>query len=177
MLSGAIIDILTLAVRWIPIRMEIIPTTCNGIRWWVGRDRKTLSPGWYLYIPWLGGISGHSIQPQVVETEAQAVDTSDGRGLVMSLAIHYRVHDVRKWFLAVHNFDDSLPNLIQLRLAAAVGGLTYAEFIVTDVCADLLEEAREAAEKWGVEIIELGFVTCCRAFIMHQTQTEGVSEE
>lgn len=172
MLSAAIIDLLSLMVRWVPIRVEIIDTTENGVRWWLGKDRALLRPGWYLYIPWLGDISSSSILPQVVETECQVVETSDGKAWSLSLAIHYRIKDVRRHATSVEEFDDSLPNMMQLRLQRLISGLTDAEFREEDVCATLMDEAVELAEKWGVEIIEADFVTCCRARVIHLTSGE-----
>ena len=169
MFSAAIIDLLSLAIRWIPIRVDIIPSTMNGVRWWLGKDTALLLPGWHVYIPWAGDITGNSILPQVVETEAQVVETDDGKAWSMTVAIHYRIKDVRKHVTSVEDFDDSLPNMVQLRLQQNVRGLTDKEFRELDVCSTLLEEAQVQAEKWGVEIIELDFVTCCRVRVYHLT--------
>lgn len=165
MISAAIVDLLSLAVRWIPVRLAIVDTTEQGVRWWWGRDTKLLEHGVYVYIPWLGDITTTSCLPQIVETENQCVETTDGKSITMSVGIHYRIRDARKWMTRVEDFDESLCNLVQLHLYSATSGRSSIQLREQrgEIITLAKRTAQRVAGRWGVEIIHLDFITCTSA--------------
>ena len=179
MISATILDLLSLAVRWIPIRFSIVDTTEQGVRWWWGKDTKLLEHGVYVYVPWLGDITTTSCLPQIVETETQCVETTDGKSIAMSVCIHYRIRDARKWTTGVEDFDGSLCNLVQLHLYKATSGRTSNQLREQreEIIALTKRTAQRVAGKWGVEIIQLDFITCTSARTIQLLSTNNTVRE
>lgn len=173
MIATALIDLLSLGWKWIPVRAKVVYATSNAIRWWLGKPTRMITkPGWQWYIPWLGDVTRHSILPQVIETEVQFAGLTDGVTIGVSIGCHYRVVDVQQWFMSVHDFDDSFMNRLQMAFTDAVSALSYEEWLDQDVMADLRESFTTLAEDWGVEILDLNFVNSGKVRPLHITGIE-----
>lgn len=162
MISGVIMDLLSIGVRWIPLRVRTVHSIQQGVRWWWGHDTKILTkPGVYFYIPWIGDITTVDTRPKLIETQYQPIETIDGHTLSMSVGIRYRVRDARKWFTQIEDFENSLANLVQMHLYRAVSEQAYEDLKEgrKRIIGMAKKTARRAAWRWGVELIELEFIT------------------
>lgn len=170
MLSSLLLDALSLAWKWVPVRVEIVDSTHHAIRWWMGKPTKAIThTGWQWYVPILGDISTHSIVPQVVESEVQLVGLACGTTLAVSIAVHYNVEDVMKWYHAVSDFDDSFLNLLQIAVTEVMATCTFDEWLDQDVMADLRKRFKILARRWGVKIHDINFVNSGKVRPLHIT--------
>ena len=128
----------------------------GGVRITLGSYVKTLSPGWYYYWPVLQECRGIKTVPQLVDLRPQSTLSSDHIDLAISGGIKYRVTDVRKTILEIHDYDKSIQT-------AALG--IICEFVNKRDFEDLnnfseLREAilagiREEAAGMGLKIMKV----------------------
>lgn len=179
MLSAAIIDIASVFVRWIPIRAMTLDTTHHGIRWTLGKPKRVLTePGMYWYIPWIQKITMQSILADVTESPCQLVGLGDGDTLSISVAVHYKIVDILKWYHAAEDFDASFVNLLQMAITDCVATMTFKGWLEHDVMFDLRKKFRTLARRWGVRVIDINFVNSGQSCPIHITGIElGGSDE
>jgi regulator of protease activity HflC (stomatin/prohibitin superfamily) len=176
MIADGILNALSVLVRWIPIRLAIVHSYEQGVRWWCGKDTALLTrPGVYFHIAWFGDITVDGIRPKEVETETQCITTSDRRARSFSVGCQYEIEDLRKNQTCVDEFEPSLLNLIE-RIAAKVMRSTDEK----EPDRAILTQVRTQAEKWGVKIRYLGLLNDAVSRPMHHfgvSTTIGGSDE
>lgn len=152
--SSVILNVASVLVRWVPIRMSIVDETEQGVRWWRGKATKLIKkPDFYFYVPWIGRLDVECVVTQEVEAQAQCVTMSDGKSRSFSVGLQYEVFDLLLKLTKVDDFDDSLLNLVQ-RVAAKVLRRPNIE----DPDKAILGLVRSRVEKWGVKVTALGLI-------------------
>lgn len=140
-------------------RPWIIEPDESGIRITWGNHVKDRPPGWYLWWPLVQVVRKLVVVSQVVDLRSQSVKTKDGHSIIISGAIQYKIVDVRKTLLNVHDYDKSIQTLALGVIAEYVKNKTLGE------CQDF-EAIREEIRKsivgtmgnWGLKIQNI-FIT------------------
>jgi regulator of protease activity HflC (stomatin/prohibitin superfamily) len=120
---------------------------------------KDLKPGIYIWVPLFQVVRKVVVVTQVTDLKNQCVRTKDGCSVVVSGAVQYRIAEVRKSLLNVHDADKGIQVLALGIIAEYIKSKTLEE------CQDydaLKEEIRknlaEAMSNWGLKIQKV-FIT------------------
>lgn len=149
-------DILQRFLDLIPQPFLILPNEkgvrCNCFPWitW----HTSIGPGFYLQWPLFQEIIKVEITPQVVDLRPQSVLTSEGRSMVVSGAVRYRVTDAEKAILNVQDFDASIVALALGTIAKAVGGIGK-DVTLTDLQESVRSALAKEAAGWGLKIEQI----------------------
>ena len=146
--------------KLIPLRFHMVYDFQQGIHFWMGKAKKQLKPGLHVTVPFVGDIVALTTVEQVVETEHITVMTSDRKSATLSLAVAYQIEDLIKYFTKVQDFDQSLLNVAEREVNAAVAKRRASEVMEQrDAILEEVEEAvRTKASEWGTNVLNIGFV-------------------
>lgn len=122
------------------------PKIRNGIR------VDTLNPGWYIWLPMFQQIDIIKVRTQVVDLRPQSVWTADGKELVVSGSIKYRVDSAAKAILDVFDYDENICTLALGIIFDFVSGQTLEGLDPIQLKDEILKGLREASRGWGLKI-------------------------
>lgn len=165
-------EIIRLAIEWLyslwPWR--IVHAWESGVRVWLGNPVKLLGYGLHWYIPLLGSLEIIPTNTMTVETELQTHTVGD-ETVTFTLGLKYNTCNARLLFLRTHETEATLTNEV-LRIAGKVieeletdreNGWGLVDTVRNDLPHKVWEQASAVFTEWGVEIEELGLITCCAA--------------
>jgi len=150
-------------IEWVydlwPVR--IIREWEQGVRLRNGNRTKLLTStngvkggGIHFFWPLIGEVQSEEVNVRVVETSWQTLTTKDGHAVSFSLAARYRIRDLGKMYVAIHEHEDTIQNQLSVAAAEAIQGIDLA-----DLDAMLATAVREIAKKrltdWGVTVLEV----------------------
>ncbi|MEE9179850.1 MAG: SPFH domain-containing protein [Vicinamibacteria bacterium] len=149
--------------------MRIVVDWEQGIRMLNGNARALLTStnGWFgtgihSFVPLLGDIISEEVNIEVTETDLQTHITLDKIDATFSLAIKYRIRDLKSLYLKVHDAHDTLQE--EIRSAA---GAVAAEMKYEDMAAGFGEAVATLAKKqmygWGVDVMSVRLVNLTSA--------------
>lgn len=123
---------------------------------WSGMWVRTLEPGLYWYVPLFQHIQTLKVKIQTEDMRAQSITTADGRPVIVSGAIQYRVVDAQKALLEVFDYDKNLLNTALGVIAKFVNGRTLEQcWDIGSLEIEILKGTREAASGWGLKIVRV----------------------
>ena len=154
-----IIEFLSLITGFIP-RPIIMRIDEGGFRqtpklWCKGTWVTEMKSGnWYWIIPWFQEHEVCSTKTQVVDIRAQSVWTDDGHNITIGTSVRYYVSDPMKALLEVHDYDQSLQNIVLGVVCKYVGihSLEALKEVSVELTELLLKEVREQSKGWGLKI-------------------------
>lgn len=133
-----------------------MPPDEAGVRMTLGRLVDKLPPGWYILWPLIQRAIRVTVTPQVVNLPGQSAYTRDGKSIVISGAIQYRIDDATKAILDVQDFDESLRALSLGIISIYASSKTLQECMDIDkLCEEILRGIRKAAAGWGIKIMRV----------------------
>lgn len=159
-------EFLLAVVEWVyefwPIR--IIDAWEQGVRMRAGNPTKLLTSenGWrgsgiHGFWPVVGEIISEEANACVIETSWQTLVTKDGKPVSFSLAARFRIRDLMKLYLGIHDRDETIENQLLAAAAAAIVTLNLSE--LDDKFADAVkDEAKRRLTEWGVTLLEVALV-------------------
>ena len=111
-----------------------------------------LVPGWWFYWPVFQQFVAIKVKTQVVDLRPQSVWTADGRELVISGSIKYRVDSAAKAILDVFDYDENICTLALGIIFDFVNGQTLDELNTIQLRDEILKGLREASRGWGLKM-------------------------
>jgi len=148
-------DFISKLFAWLP-RLYYINPDEGGVRITLGKYFKLKGSGWYFYWPVIHQMCVIAVMPMVKDLRGQSLLTKDGKNVLISGAITYKVLDASRAILAVQDYEKSLMN-------TALGIIT--EFVVSrtkeeckeilDLKDEVLKGLREEASGWGLKIMKV----------------------
>ena len=140
---------------WLPRKYFINPDE-GGIRITLGNHVKTLVPGWYYYWPVLQECSGYKVTPQVVDLRPQSALTGDLKDIVISGGIKYRISDIRKALLEVHDYDAGIQTMALGIICEFVGRHQFEDLTdLSELRETILSGIRDEATGMGLKIMKV----------------------
>ncbi len=154
----------------------------NGFPLHKDRYTEILEPGTYFYLPLIDEIHQDSIQERILNLGNITVPTTDGEhSEIVSCNLRYRVVNLKKAYLAVHNYEKSLRDHTMSILAKYCRGKTSEQWkdpkTVDEVENNVEEDLKEATEKWGLLIHKVYItdnVLCKVIRLTHDGQPIGI---
>lgn len=119
----------------------------------------TSTNGWrgsgiHAFWPIVGEIITEEVNVRVVETSWQSLVTKDGRPVSFSLAARYKIRDLTKLYVQIHDSDDTIGNQMSAAAAAAITNLNLDQLDSLFASA-VRAEARKRLAEWGVALLEV----------------------
>lgn len=164
---GGIGEFLKELVGWLydfwPFR--IVRDWEQGLRVCLGRAGQPLTSrnglfgtGVHVFPPGVGEILVEEANVEVSETGIQTFTTRDRQTVTISFALEYRIKDMRRLYLGIH---DTSATLVNATLAAA--GRALSELNLDEIHDELedivVSEVEEKLGEWGVEVLALTPIT------------------
>lgn len=173
-------DVLRWLIGWLP-SCELMEITHEGVKvstrlFRGGVKVSKLQPGLYWYHPRLTKVYSTAVVRQPVDLPCQSVDTSDGKPIMFSVSLVYRVSDVEKWLTKTEDPDKVIKEIGAAAATDCVATRTWSdlrkEFASGKVEEEVLSETKAALRKYGVSVEDARFTDC----VKHQAlRTEGQS--
>lgn len=126
--------------------VRVTPSFIKGVR------VKDMTPGWWLVWPVIQQIDVIKVKTQIVDLRPQSVWTSDGKELVVSGSIKYRVDSAVKAVLDVFDYDANIRNLTLGIIFDFVNGKSLEKLDLVQLKDEILKGLREASRGWGLKI-------------------------
>ncbi len=128
----------------------------GGIRLTLGNRVKALVPGWYYYWPVLQECFGYKVTPQIVDMRPQSALTKDLENIAISGGIKYRISDIRKAALEVHDYDESIRTLALGIICEFVGRHKFEDLTnLSELREAILSGVRDEAAGMGLKIMKV----------------------
>jgi len=148
-------DFISKLFAWFP-RLYYINPDEGGVRIILGKYYKLKGPGWYIYWPVIHHMCVIAVVPMVKDLRGQSLLTKDGKNVLISGAITYKVLDASKAILAVQDYEKSLMNTALGIITEFVASRTKEECKEIHALKDeILRGLREEASGWGLKIMKV----------------------
>jgi regulator of protease activity HflC (stomatin/prohibitin superfamily) len=155
---GQFLQILLDLAREYVIFWRVVYKGQLGIRWTLGKHVKNLKPGFYFFMPIFQHIETTWACYQEVDTITQTFTTPDEKSVSISANVGYIILDAAKYHTEVYNFDSTVERKIRKVIFATLHGMEYTEIRsrLPALSKEIERTLDEAAQGWGVRIIEAG---------------------
>jgi len=108
--------------------------------------------GWYWKIPFADDIAHDFIVPRTERLTGLATTTSDGKAIGFDAVITYRISDIRKAILDVHDLKDAIADSCAGIIGTELSNRVWADIVHGATVEELTKACRARGWKWGVEI-------------------------
>lgn len=150
-------------IEWVydlwPIR--IIREWEQGVRLRNGNRTKLLTSsngvkggGIHFFWPLIGEIQSEEANVRVVETSWQTLTTKDGHAVSFSLAARYRIRDLGKLYVAIHEHEETIQNQLSVAAAEAIQDIDLCN-LDKSLATAVREIAKTRLSEWGVTLLEV----------------------
>lgn len=135
-----------------------------------GRFHRVLEPGLHWKWPGVERTLRHWVCAHTNSLQPQSLTTADGRAVVVSLVLTWRVSDIRKFLLEVESGTAAVTDAAYGALSKHVTRTPYEGLIGSDEA--IRAEVRKLAFRWGVEVLRVQFrdLATCKSLRLWQSQ-------
>lgn len=134
----------------------------QGVRLRFGKITKTLGPGLHIFWPVIGEIITKDAVLDVNVTELQTVDTFDGESASFSLALKYKVSDLRRLYEEIQDHDATIVSEVCASAAGLVGTMDY-DALEAHLGDEVWRDIHERLSEWGIDLVSVSVYNLCRA--------------
>jgi len=129
----------------------------QGLIEFLGKYKRTISPGLRFVIPFVQRILKVDMREQVVDVPPQEVITKDNVVVTVDAVIYFEATDPVKLKYAVGNFILAITKLAQTNLRNVVGDLQLDAALVSRelINGKLREILDDATDKWGTRVVRV----------------------
>ena len=153
-----LLGIIALAVLLIAASgFRIVRPYEQGLIEFLGKYKRTVSPGLRFVIPFVQRILKVDMREQVVDVPPQEVITKDNVVVTVDAVIYFEATDPVKLKYAVGNFILAITKLAQTNLRNVVGDLQLDEALVSRevINSKLRQILDDATDKWGTRVVRV----------------------
>ena len=152
----------------------------------LGKFSRELQPGFHWVWPFaIEEVLKVNVVPESNDLPAQALTTADGRNIVASAVVVYRVRDVRKLLLETEDAETVLADASRGTIRQHLCRLTWDEIRQpgSKIDDDLTRAVRSNAFRWGIEVLSVMLSDLSRTAVLrlvHDTdsrRSQFVDEE
>ncbi len=129
----------------------------QGLIEFLGKYKRTVSPGLRFVVPFVQRILKVDMREQVVDVPPQEVITKDNVVVTVDAVIYFEATDPVKLKYAVGNFILAITKLAQTNLRNVVGDLQLDEALISRelINSKLREILDDATDKWGTRVVRV----------------------
>ncbi len=132
----------------------------------LGRHHRSVKPGFHWKWPWFEQVFEQRITTSTVPSASQSLTTKDGKNIVVSGIIKYRVTDVKIFLTETEEPIDAVGDLTQGIIKNVIMAKTWEECLSTGLDNEITKKVRVEAKRWGIEVeqVTLGSLAILRSF-------------
>lgn len=119
--------------------------------------------GIHVFFPVIGEIIDSDTNIETPETDRQDLITADGELISFSLAVRYRVRDLKLLWLKIHDQDETVLEEVRAAAAEVARQWTLEEVRGGRFGPQVLEQLKARTRGWGLEIISVSPVNMTNA--------------
>jgi len=138
-----------------------------GVRLRLGKFHAVLSPGLHFYFPfWLDKVLIENVVTETRKVRPQSLTTKDGKAVVISAVVTFRIKDVRTFLLDIEGRNNVVEDCTYGPIANFIMKRQWDELVAMDsLDNELTKVVRRQASKYGIDIIAIQLVdfTLCRS--------------
>ena len=115
-----------------------------------------LGPGFHFLWPFaIEEVLVDNVVPTTTKLDPQSLTTKDGKSIVISAVITWRIQNIERMLLKVEDAHDALDDVCCGAIGAQVEQATWDEICQPEWSEGLGKEVRKKAMKWGMRIEEV----------------------
>jgi len=154
---------------WLP-RLLVVLSSEKGIRYRHGSEVSVLEPGLHVYWPIVTRVHVVNVMRQVLNLSMQTLTTAEGRTIIASGVLVYRITDVTKYLVANHDADAGIDEVtcaaIRQVLLAMDMDLIHDASVGGGMDDKLRRQARKALAPFGVRVESCRLTDCAQARVL-----------
>lgn len=125
----------------------------GGVQIRMGKPLRVLEGGsWYWKIPYVDYILHDFVVPRTERLTGLATTTVDGKAIGFDAVVTWRISDVQKALLEVHDLKDAIADSCAGIIGTELSNKSWGAIIHGDTVEELTAACRKRGWKWGVEI-------------------------
>jgi len=160
---GFIVAILFIVGFVVLISIRQINEYQRGVKFQLGRYKKTLMPGWRLVFPVIQTMRKVDIRVKAVDVPDQEAITKDNISARINAVIYYKVADAAKATIEVEYFQHAVGQLAQTTMRNVVGEMDLDEVLTKrDQASQKIKDIVDSlTDPWGIKVenVELKDIT------------------
>lgn len=135
------------------IPVAVLNPYTGGVQIRMGKLLRVLEGGnWYWKIPFADYVLHEFVVPRTERLTGLATTTSDGKAIGFDAVITYRISDIQKALLDVHDLKDAIADSCAGIIGTELSNRVWADIVHGDAVEMLTKACRARGWKWGVEI-------------------------
>ena len=133
----------------------------EGVLLRFGKFKKTLKPGLRFILPfYIDNVLTDNVVTDPMTLGTQSLTTKDGKSIVISAVITWRIFDIRKVLLEVDGAESALVDVSAGYIHEQVAQNTWATIRKPDFPNSLKKHIQRQARKWGISVTNVQFSDC-----------------
>lgn len=124
----------------------------------LGRYKKTLHVGVNFKFPFIDDIYDTNILPKPMPLRAQTLTSNDGKSVVVSSTLRYRIHDAKSYLLNLEDAPGILRDTALGAVKSVISDTNLAKMNDTSTEQQVLDIVQGELRKYGITIIRVVFV-------------------
>lgn len=135
------------------IPIAVLNSYTGAVQIRLGKTLRVLEGGgWYWKIPFADYILHDVVVPRTERLTGLATTTSDGKAIGFDAVVTYRISDIQKALLEVHDLKDAIADSCAGIIGTELNNAVWADIIHGNTVDALTKACRARGWKWGVEI-------------------------
>lgn len=124
----------------------------------LGRFKKVLKPGLHFIYPLrIDTVYKENVVQETQSVGSQSLTSLDGKSVLISAVLTYKIRDIRKYMLEVEDAAGVLEDSTYAVVADAIEEATWDQIRQPGFSAAVHKDIRTKAFRWGIEVISLQF--------------------
>jgi len=130
----------------------------------LGKKHRELHAGFHWLLPFKLEVAARdNVVPIATRLKEQSLTTNDGKDVVLTPIVEWRIVEISLACLEVEDLDKSLDAAASGVVGDAVSSWDWADIQTGDFIEYVTDQIREKAITWGVYIVSVTFADCCPA--------------
>lgn len=128
----------------------------QGVLLRVGKFIRVVEPGFHWVWPLgIDHVMFESVVPRTHNLGSESVTTKDGKSAGFRAIITYRIKDIEKALLQVHEIDHAVSDSCAGEIGRVLRETDWHDILHTDIGEKLTTACRKRGFRWGMEIISV----------------------
>lgn len=129
----------------------------RGIKFVLGKYKKTLGPGWRIIWPIFESMKKVDIRVKVVDVPDQDAITRDNVSVNVNAVLYYKVTEAEKAILEVEHFYYAVSQLAQTTMRDVVGEVSLDDLLQKrdQISHRIQQIVDEATDPWGIKVVSV----------------------
>lgn len=157
--------------------LGLMRSTHGGVKFKHGGRVKEIKPGLYWHWPVVTDVVSLPVKRQTLSLATQTLTTTDDYTVAVGATIIYEVNDVRKALAETWDVDDTVGDVSQKSVLAAVCSRTFEQLreeLSTEVSKEIRAACKRDLRQFGI-LVKDAFLSDCAVVTAYRVIGEGTT--